>query len=201
MQKVIHSINSRENKNGTDKMGDNEVCNMACSNGLFDIMLITTLCSRLKRLIIVEDKAMNRGIDYGMGNTNIDEYTGIRYGVIPIMEVLQAWCDSSEPYYPCNSCSVEEESDDCPIDCEPSSFYIDDNEYVAESTDEIDIFITKSPYYTRCQFCSPCAPGAGYVMNECEDGVETYCFGHEWFEEGKAPYKVYRVSDGELIEE
>uniref|UniRef100_A0A6M3L9D2 Uncharacterized protein n=2 Tax=viral metagenome TaxID=1070528 RepID=A0A6M3L9D2_9ZZZZ len=143
------------------------------------------------------------GIDYGMGNTNIDKKTGIRYGVIPIMEVSRAWCDSSEPYYPCKDCEVNNEDNDV-FDCdgcEPSSWYVDDNEYVAESTDEIDIFITKSPYYTRCKFCSPCAPGAGYVLNECEDGVETYCFGHDWFEGGKAPYKVYRVSDGELVEE
>jgi len=158
---------------------------------------------------------MSRGIDYGMGSINIDKDTGIRFGVIPIMEVLQAWCDSSEPYYPCETCEVKADEDNTDEDknsdpadefvdcgyCEPSSLYVDDNEYVAESTDGIDIFITKSPYYTRCQFCSPCAPGAGYVMNECEDGVETYCFGHEWFEEGKAPYKVYRVSDGELVEE
>ncbi len=37
--------------------------------------------------------------DYGMGLTNIDKETGIRYGVISQNEVLQAWCDYSEAYY------------------------------------------------------------------------------------------------------
>jgi hypothetical protein len=161
----------------------------------------------------VEDITMDRGIDYGMGNTNIDKKTGIRYGVIPIVEVLQAWCESSEAYYPCDTCEAKAEEDnrhedddsvdefvDCSC-CEPSSWYIKDKEYQAECTDEIDIFITRSPYYTVCQFCSPCAPGAGYILNECKDGIKAYCFGHDWFEDGKAPYKVYRVSDDKLMEE
>ncbi len=42
---------------------------------------------------------MAKGIDYGNGLTNIDHSNGIRYGVIPANEVLQAWCDSSEPDY------------------------------------------------------------------------------------------------------
>lgn len=42
---------------------------------------------------------MSAGIDYGMGRTNIDHATGIRYGVISQHSVLQAWCDSSEPDY------------------------------------------------------------------------------------------------------
>lgn len=39
------------------------------------------------------------GIDYGLGRTNIDKVTGIRYGVIPIHDVMQAWYDSSEGDY------------------------------------------------------------------------------------------------------
>ena len=35
-------------------------------------------------------------IDYGFGKTNIDVSNGIRYGVIPMHLVTQAWCDSSE---------------------------------------------------------------------------------------------------------
>jgi len=27
-----------------------------------------------------------------------------------------------------------------------------------------------------------------------------YCFGHDWFEDGKAPYPVYSVETGELVE-
>jgi len=42
---------------------------------------------------------MSAGIDYGMGRTNIDVKTGIRYGVISQHSVSQAWCDSSEADY------------------------------------------------------------------------------------------------------
>jgi len=63
-----------------------------------------------------------------------------------------------------------------------------------------DIFVLKSPYYTLAQFCSPCVPGAGNLDTPCEDGPKTYCLGHDWFEEQKAPYPVYSVETGELVE-
>jgi hypothetical protein len=66
-------------------------------------------------------------------------------------------------------------------------------------SDNTELFVLKSPYYTHCQFCSPCAPGAGYLMNPCPDGPKTYCLGHDWFEDGKAPYPVYSVETGELV--
>ena len=43
---------------------------------------------------------MSAGIDYGMGRTNIDHATGIRYGVISGNgDISQAWNDSAEPDY------------------------------------------------------------------------------------------------------
>ncbi|MGB2806668.1 MAG: hypothetical protein WBC22_02930 [Sedimentisphaerales bacterium] len=136
---------------------------------------------------------MNRGIDYGMGKTNIDNDNKIRFGVIHQNELLQAWSDSSEPYYPCKDCDVsEDEYDNC--ECDAISYIIDDGEYQAESDSCGDIFITKSPYYTHAQFCSPCAPGACYIMNSCDDGEKAYCFGHDWFEGGKAPYPVFNLN-------
>jgi len=160
------------------------------------------------------------GIDYGNGMTNIDTKTGIRYGVIHQHEVLQAWADSSEPVYSnaCPHCGNEPKSGNpindmkrCPI-CykkledsdfdfqEPIGFKLEDNEYIAtQSSDDGDIFIIKSPYYTLCQYCSPCAPGAGYIMNSVDHGVKSYCFGHDWFEDEKAPYKVYSVETNEEV--
>ena len=44
------------------------------------------------------------GIDYASGIANIDKRTGIRYGVIPHTDVLQAWEDSSEPFYGPDTC-------------------------------------------------------------------------------------------------
>lgn len=191
------------------------------------------------------------GIDYGLGKTNINKDTGIRFGVIPANHVGQAWYDSSEPDYgepTCPKCgnkaverhtvseqlengvavSVDDETreayepyrkhgfneyacDDCKIllssddvwGDNPHGFTLDDGEYKAEQGgDDCDIFILKSPYFTYAQFCSPCAPGACYLLNNIEtpsDNNKAYCFGHDWFEDGKAPYPVYSVESGLLV--
>jgi hypothetical protein len=157
---------------------------------------------------------MGAGIDYSMGMSNVDRKTGIHYGVISQNEVLQAWADDSEPQYPdlecpiCG-CSVLIENN-CPKcnydlvgefdDIEPSAYVVDDGEYQATCGDDGDIFIVKSPYYTKCKFCSPCAPGAGYLMSPNDDGIKAYCFNHDWFESGIAPYPVYCVATDKLIE-
>lgn len=39
---------------------------------------------------------MSKGIDYGMGQSNVDKSTGIRYGVISVNECVQSWYDSAE---------------------------------------------------------------------------------------------------------
>lgn len=138
----------------------------------------------------------NMGIDYGAGTVNVDKKTGIRYGVISQNKVLQVWADSSEPYYGEEKDWEKDENGEPFLDdyAEPLSFILDNGEYRAESNDSGDIFITKSPYYTLCAFCSPCAPGAGYIMSERpKGGIRAYCFGHDWFEGGKAPYTVYDV--------
>ena len=141
------------------------------------------------------------GIDYGLGTTNIDLKTGIRYGVIHQDEVLQAWADSSEPVY--HTCEDKEcnDDEDCEY-CDPLYFTFEKEGYLTEQTqDDPDIFITKSPFYTYCAYCSPCAPGAGYLMDpkDKKTGIRSYCFGHDWFESGRAPYDVYRVSDDKLV--
>jgi hypothetical protein len=184
------------------------------------------------------------GIDYGMGRSNRDPDTGLRYGVIHQHEVGQAWYDGSEPYYVyvCPDCDAEFKNE-CPEKCscghefddgdfdflEPISHYVDDDKYTAECGEDGDIFITKSPYFTYAQFCSPCAPGAIYLMtpfvnywensgtgqkginspenypNDYKTKAENagfakgYCFGHDWFESGKAPYPVFSVETGELV--
>ena len=158
------------------------------------------------------------GIDYGLGKSNIDNDTGIRYGVIQADKVGSYWYDESEPYYLndcpfCGSKNLTENKNDCDsfdcIDCEAKNFNLDEIEPVShffkddkiqaeQSQDSPDIFVFKSEYYTICSFCSPCAPGAGYLTDESQD-CKAYCFGHDWFESGKAPYKVYRVSDNSLV--
>jgi hypothetical protein len=117
-----------------------------------------------------------KGIDYGLGRSNIGE-NGIRYGVINQNDVGQIWYDESEPWY------ADQPDDEF---CEPVSFYIDNEEYSAECGEDGDIFITRSPYFTYAQFCSPCAPGAVYLtdfIDEKDPNNRGYCFGHDMFEE------------------
>ena len=221
------------------------------------------------------------GIDYGMCNTNINLDTGIRFGVIQADEVGQVWYDESEAEYgdmECSNCGdtiiIDDICPNCEADLESdfdavepvSFFYEEDGHKCYQSADDTDIFVELSPYYTYAQFCSPCAPGACYLMNELkpqriwvssycnfaheiktgkpiehecriipvkaieaeikgniEDstnilrnapakimryGVKSresygnnkcYCFGHDWFEEGKAPYTVYSIETNEII--
>lgn len=82
-----------------------------------------------------------------------------------------------------------------------------DKEYDLHAAgDNFGIFVMKSPYYTYCRGCSPCAPGAGDLdspytewsdMDVCD---RTLCLGPDWFEDNKAPYRVFRVdNDIEVI--
>ena len=146
------------------------------------------------------DFTENKGIDYGLGLTNIDHKKGIRYGVINFYEVLQAWADESESVFElyCPNCNAflkkGFDAKRCPscykkIDAEedfqygdPCIFFLKKDGYLAfQGYDDPDIFIEKSPYFTYAQFCSPCAPGAGYLMKplkEKDPNHKTYCFGY-----------------------
>jgi len=103
--------------------------------------------------------------------------------------------------YTCEDCECIWDSMDVFGD-EPLSWVLDTDEYFAESDDCGDIFITKSPYYTYAQFCSPCAPGAGHLSNPMEPdsgAPKSYCFSHDFFDNGKAPYRVFSVETNEEI--
>jgi len=200
---------------------------------------------------------MSRGIDYGLGQTNIDHKTGIRFGVISQNEVLQAWCDSSEPIYisacpycgeeiskrqesalfnyknvHCKYCGKSFNNDDL-SEQEPIGFKYEQEGYAAQqSFDDPDIFICESPFFTYAEFCSPCAPGACYLLSpfipdeiqkhnleqvqalygseaygrlykemaEGEGYEKAYCFDASWFENEKAPYVVFEVKTGNIVE-
>ncbi len=180
---------------------------------------------------------MSAGIDYGMGTTNIDKETGIRYGVISQHSVTEAWCEAAEADYgkpTCPKCGNEVkehtvEGDqwfpryrehgchdyDCAV-CEhtldssdvygdePIGWSVDGGEYKMCDCLDSDVMVMQSPYYTFAPFCSPCVPGAGNLDGATEEGewigeehgVKTYCVGHDWFEDGKAPYPVFAVATG-----
>jgi len=177
---------------------------------------------------------MSAGIDYGMGTTNIDVKTSIRYGVISQSSVLQAWSESAEADYgkpTCPKCGNEAEAYDADKDfeggeefdcghgcadfmCIPCHYVFDSSEaygdepvgwnyygdgYELSDCLDSDIFVLKSSFYTFAAFCSPCVPGAGNLDSPIEGGVKTYCLGHDWFEDGEAPYPVYSVETGEEV--
>lgn len=154
------------------------------------------------------------GIDYGMGSANVDPKTGIRFGVIPLHALGEFAPDEFEADYgdptcpecgrllddyQCRACRTRWDADHCYPD-EPIGSYLDEGGYKAELHSDGDVFVILSPYYTHAQYCSPCAPGACYLLSPVDpSGPRAYCLGHEWFDSGKAPYPVWRVADGKLV--
>jgi hypothetical protein len=84
---------------------------------------------------------------------------------------------------------------------EPTGHSYDNDGYKLTDCLDSDIMVIASPFYTLAPFCSPCVPGAGNLDSACEDGVKTFCLGHDWFESGKAPYAVYSVETGAVVTE
>jgi len=143
------------------------------------------------------------GIDYGRGMVNINHKTGIRYGVISIHSVGEAWFEESIPEYGsdfCPNCAYEFKTEakgdlrKCPVcnhafllydlEKEPINFYYKSDGYlIAQGYDDIELIVIKSPYYTECMYCSPCFPGAGNIDSPIAGGIKAYCLGREWFNE------------------
>ena len=109
------------------------------------------------------------------------------------------WAEEQNGEWACTACEKVFESDNAFSD-EALGWSIDDGEYKVCNCLDSDAMILKSPFYTFAQFCSPCVPGAGNLDNPCEDGAKSYCFGHDWFDGDRAPYTVYRVADGTIVE-
>lgn len=163
----------------------------------------------------------NPGIDYGMGRTNVDRETGIRFGVVNANRLPYIWDDveSVYPPYTCPECEAElgdDIPDTCPaceaeldcddvqgqMDCVEALFHkVDVDGVVAEIHSDGDMFILKSPVYIYAQFCSPCAPGAGHIENPCPSGVKTYALPMDWFgDDDDPPYTeadLHRVDEDE----
>lgn len=101
--------------------------------------------------------------------------------------------------YMCESCKLVFDSSEAFSD-EPLGFHYSGDGYEASSCLDSDIIITLSPFFTLANYCSPCVPGAGNLNSANDDGIRAYCFGHDWFENGRAPYPVYSVETGQLVE-
>ena len=86
--------------------------------------------------------------------------------------------------------------------------YTDKDYTLHISGDNFGIFVIKSPYYTYCRKCSPCAPGAGDLnnpleideFNDMDNYDRAYCLGPDYFnEESQIPYRVFNVSDDKEV--
>lgn len=132
-----------------------------------------------------------------------DERNVDKYGEDDLPE-LSPLREHSCDDYGCAKCGVYFGSDDLG-DVEPIGQRLDDGEYVATApagsfASDDDVFIERSPFYTFAPFCSPCAPGAVYLRDAGPAGdARGYCFGHDWFAGGVAPYPVFSVADGSEI--
>lgn len=84
---------------------------------------------------------------------------------------------------------------------EKTDWLFEDKDYKLTDCLETNVFVLKSPYFTFCKKCSPCVPNAGDLDNPEENGLKTYCLGPEFFDEDKAPYPVYVVKTGDLLED
>ena len=156
------------------------------------------------------------GIDYSLGRSNVDS-TGIHYGVIAQNSCN---CESVDDIYTNGEdlalakalgelrvrCGDDDErlerETQAMFDCWEtllSNIEYNKDGYLITGCLDFDLFILKSPFYTFAQFCSPCVPGAGNLDCPCETGPKTYCLGHDWFDDGKAPYPVYSVATNELV--
>lgn len=161
-----------------------------------------------------------KGIDYSgrNGTCNRDLSTGIRYGIVP-SQCLGDWAhESFEGEYDaaCPTCGEDWPEDlDTPCECPACGETVrDGDQYADEASRTVildpdvegfldssgDVWVTKSPYFTRAAFCSPCAPGACSLASPCDDGERAYCLGAEWYdEENPVPYPIYSVVTGELV--
>jgi hypothetical protein len=121
---------------------------------------------------------------------------------IPSVEQWEEYKGFDIVEYACEQCELLLGSDNTYPES-PLYFYYIDNEYrIFQSQGDTDLFIEKSPYFTFAQFCSPCAPGAVYLINpidEKDNNNKGYCLGHDWFEDGQAPYPVYSIETGKLV--
>jgi hypothetical protein len=175
---------------------------------------------------------------------NFDENTGIRYGIVSPHSISSFALDDMYQNGTDTICESgkQELLDDIKQFCEDHNLNFDridtnsfedqyyepyenpdgqmdysDSEYdLHVSGYNFGIFVMRSPYYTYCRDCSPCAPGAGSLDSPVDPvnldlstlehiSGKTLCLGYEWFDQDndqysrKIPYRVFRVDNDEEV--
>lgn len=144
----------------------------------------------------------------GKPAANIDLKTGIRYGVVAVNNLKHWIWDELEPITTpaCPHCGnldiVDDDgdpktNDDGKVVCSHCENESDEDDVWPETPDywkltsatiqaTVDrdstyMMVLKSDTIVRCQFCSPCYPGAGNLDIPMDDGIETYGLPIEYF--------------------
>jgi hypothetical protein len=103
--------------------------------------------------------------------------------------------DGGDPFggdgsdFMCRTCRLAFDSEHAYPE-EPFGFHYAADGYALSLDPDGDVWVFGSPYVTRAQFCSPCAPGACHLSQPCDAGALCYCLDGSWFEGGAAPYPV-----------
>lgn len=104
------------------------------------------------------------------------------------------------PDYCCDGCKITFDGSKAYGD-EAIGYILDNGEYKASIDSDGDLWVFKSPYYTRGMFCSPCAPGAVTITSPVDGGPQAYCMGADWFDDASpCPYPIWRIGLDDWIE-
>ena len=159
------------------------------------------------------------GIDYGMGRTNIDHATGIRYGVIHLNDTAYGWeeCEvsgtdldyqewrenginailSAMSDYGIDRDMAENAFDDMDLPYESDGcirYEVETDDYHLQTDSYGDCFILRSKWVALRDFCSPCAPGACHLQTD--GNVPCYCLGPELFDDDcPMPYQAIPLAE------
>ena len=140
---------------------------------------------------------------------NMNEKTGIHYGVISFNSVMPEAYD--DIYVNGENVTMNDALADHMVNIDEDdenydnivqefydNWYADDDQYSYKQdgyhleTTSFGIYVIESPFYTYARQCSPCCPNAGDLDSPDEQGFKTYCLGPDWFEDEKAPYKIFK---------
>lgn len=103
--------------------------------------------------------------------------------------------------------------------CDSNDWLWEKDGYRLSNCLQTDVFVSRSPYFTYAQFCSPCVPGAGnldhpfeppkvdeldwktmpHLVAELARFPMVFCLGHDFFENEEAPYPVFSVATGKRV--
>jgi len=145
---------------------------------------------------------------------NVNQASGIHYGVLPLKIVKQRWDELCEPLWEfdcpfcgehlgntfddkCPVCKAKLNDEDFP-QTDPSSFiYGEENYFIEQEMGQKVLCVLTSDYFTIADPCIGHSENAGDLTKEGKM-FKAFCLGHEWFDDG-APYKVFRVKNNEEV--